>query len=235
MRYVDAGVDIAAADEALAKVKETVRSTFGPHVVTDLGNFAGLSTLPGGRPDQLLVTSMDGVGTKIKIAIEMGIFNTVGQDLVNHCVGDIGVHGAEPLLFLDYVGMGKLDQSVVTGVIEGLATACRANGCALIGGETAEMPGVYSPPDFDLVGTIIGTVDRSVYVDGSTIEEGDLLFGIPSTGLHTNGFSLVRRVFEQAQIRYRDQAPFSARTLGEELLEVHRSYLAELRALRPSM
>ena len=232
-RYRDAGVDVAAGEDAVRSIADRVRSTFGPHVVSDIGAFAGLCTIPGGDPDTLLVASMDGVGTKLKVAGRVGRFTTVGRDLVNHCVNDIGVHGADPLVFLDYVGMGRLDAAVLGDVVTGLAEACRENGCALIGGETAEMPGIYRPPDFDLVGCIVGTVRRDAYVDGSGIVAGDRLLALPSTGLHTNGYSLARRVlFEGAGMNADDPVPGGAATVGEALLAVHRSYLPELRALR---
>jgi phosphoribosylformylglycinamidine cyclo-ligase len=236
MRYRDAGVDLEAADASVRGIKDLVRSTFGPHVVTDLGAFAGLATIPGGDPDTLLVTSMDGVGTKLKIAAALGRYDTVGQDLVNHCVGDIGVHGAEPLLFLDYVGMGKLDPAVVTEVVKGLAIACRENGCALIGGETAEMPGVYTPPDFDLVGCIVGTMRREDFVDGSTLAPGDVFLGFPSTGLHTNGYSLARRVLlDEGGPGLDATVPGTDTRVGDALLAVHRSYRPVFRALRGIM
>lgn len=233
VRYRDAGVDIAAGEESVRRIRAAVQSTFGADVVGDMGSFAGLSRIPGGDPDLLLATSMDGVGTKLKVAVMAGRLDTVGEDLVNHCVGDIGVQGAEPLLFLDYIGMGKLDPAVVESVVEGLARGCRANGCALIGGETAEMPGVYTPPDFDLVGTIIGTVRRGNVLDGSGIEPGDVLLGFGSTGLHTNGYSLARRVLlEDAGLDLGATVPGTDTALGDALLAVHRSYLPVFRALR---
>jgi phosphoribosylformylglycinamidine cyclo-ligase len=235
-RYRDAGVDIAAGEEAVRRIKDAVRSTFGPNVATDVGAFAGAITVPGGDPDTLLVASMDGVGTKLKVAAAMGRYHTVGQDLVNHCVGDIGVHGASPLFFLDYVGAGTLDPAVVESVVSGLAVACRENGCALLGGETAEMPGVYSGTDFDLVGTIVGTVKRSEFVTGSGIVPGDVLIGVPSTGLHTNGYSLARKVLlEDAGISLQDPVPGTDTSVGDALLAVHRSYLGPLTALKGIM
>jgi phosphoribosylformylglycinamidine cyclo-ligase len=225
-------VDIDAGEEAVRRIKDAVRSTFGPHVATDVGAFAGAVTVPGGDPDTLLVASMDGVGTKLKVAAAAGRYDTVGQDLVNHCVGDIGVHGAVPLFFMDYVGAGRIDPAVVESVVSGLAKACRENGCALLGGETAEMPGVYSGTDFDLVGTIVGTVKRSEFVNGSTIAPGDVLLGFPSTGLHTNGYSLARKVLlDDGKMSLDDPVPGSEATVGEALLAVHRSYLGPLTAL----
>lgn len=235
-RYRDAGVDIDAGEEAVRRIRKTVASTFGPHVVTEIGSFAGVSAIPGVDPERLLVASMDGVGTKLKVAVMMGRYDTVGEDLVNHCVGDIGVHGADPLFFLDYVGTGKLDPGIVAEVVEGLARGCRANQCALIGGETAEMPGIYAPEDFDLVGCIVGTLNRSEYVDGSGLVPGDVLLGFPSSGLHTNGYSLARRVlFEDAALSAEDPVPGAEAPLGELLLAVHTSYLGVLRGLRGLM
>lgn len=234
-RYRDAGVDIDAGEETVRRIRRTVASTFGPHVVTDIGSFAGISAIPGVDAERLLVASMDGVGTKLKIAVSLKRFDTVGQDLVNHCVGDIAVHGAEPLFFLDYVGMGKLDPGVVADVVEGLAKACRENGCALIGGETAEMPGVYAPEDFDLVGTIVGTLNRTDYVDGSGLVPGDVLLGFPSVGLHTNGFSLARRIIADAGLSLDHGVEGTERSLGDLLLEVHKSYLSVLKGLRGIM
>jgi len=236
IRYRDAGVDLSAGEDAVRRIKGRVAETFGPHVLTELGTFGGVCTIPGGDPDLLLVSSIDGVGTKLKVAAMLGRYDTVGEDLVNHCTGDIGVHGADPLLFLDYVGMGKLEPEVVERVVEGMVRGCRANGCALIGGETAEMPGVYTPPDLDLVGCIVGTVRREDFVDGSGIVPGDALLGFPSTGLHTNGYSLARRVlFEAAGLHPDDEVPGTKVALGDALLAVHRSYRPVLRALKGVM
>jgi phosphoribosylformylglycinamidine cyclo-ligase len=235
-RYRDAGVDIEAGEEAVRRIRDAVRSTFGPHVATDVGAFAGAVTVPGGDPDTHLVASMDGVGTKLKVAAAAGRYDTVGRDLVNHCVGDIGVHGAAPLFFLDYVGAGKLDPRVVESVVSGVAAACRENGCALLGGETAEMPGVYSGTDFDLVGCIVGMVKRSEFVTGADIAPGDVLLGFPSTGLHTNGFSLARKVLlEDDGVSLHDPVPGTRTSVGDALLAVHRSYLGPLTALKGVM
>jgi phosphoribosylformylglycinamidine cyclo-ligase len=186
--------------------------------------------------EPVLVSSMDGVGTKLLVARAARRYDTVGQDLVNHCVNDIGVTGAEPLFFLDYVGVGKLDPERVLDLVRGLATACARNGCALIGGETAEMPGVYRPPDFDLVGCIVGTARRDAWVDGSAIRPGDVVLGLPSTGLHTNGFSLARKVlFEEAGLEPGDLVPGTGVSVADALLAVHRSYLPEFRKLRGIM
>jgi phosphoribosylformylglycinamidine cyclo-ligase len=236
IRYRDAGVDLKAGEEAVRRIKGRVAETFGPHVLTELGTFGGVCTIPGGDPDLLLVSSIDGVGTKLKVAAMLGRFDTVGEDLINHCTGDIGVHGAEPLLFLDYVGMGRLEPEVLEQVVEGMVRGCRANGCALIGGETAEMPGVYAPPDFDLVGCIVGTVRRQDFVDGSGIAPGDVFLGFPSTGLHTNGYSLARRIlFEAAELHPDDEVPGTKVPLGDALLAVHRSYRPVFGALRGVM
>ncbi len=236
LHYRDAGVDIDAGGEAVRRIKERVRSTYGPNVLTDLGSFGGVCTIPGGDPDLLLVASVDGVGTKLKVAARLGRYDTVGEDLVNHCVGDIGVHGADPLFFLDYVGMGKLDPATVEQVVEGVVRGCRANGCALLGGETAEMPGIYTPPDLDLVGCIVGTVRREDFVDGRTLRPGDALLGFPSTGLHTNGYSLARRaLFDEAGLSPEAEVPGAGVPLGDALLAVHRSYRPVLRALRGIM
>jgi phosphoribosylformylglycinamidine cyclo-ligase len=233
MRYRDAGVDIETSDRAVRSIRDRISSTFGPDVVTGLGDFAGVCAIPRRDGEQLLVASMDGVGTKLQVAARAGRYDTVGEDLVNHCTGDIGVCGAEPLFFLDYVGMGRLEPAVLEAVVEGLVRGCRANDCALIGGETAEMPGTYAPGDLDLVGCIVGTVSRGDWVDGSTIRPGDALLGLPSTGLHTNGYSLARAVlFDTMGLGPDDPLPGTGTSVGEALLAVHRSYLEPLRALR---
>jgi len=227
MSYSDAGVDIDAKMRAVARAKEAIRSTFTPGVVGDVGGFGGLFRPDfSGLADPLLVASTDGVGTKLKVAVAAGVHDTVGQDLVNHCVNDILVQGARPLFFLDYIAVGKLDEAIVGRILEGFATACRENGCALLGGETAEMPGVYAPGDFDLAGTIVGVVDRPKLLDGSRVSEGDLLIGLPSSGLHTNGYSLARKIFfEDMGLRPADHVPELGATVADALLAVHRSYL----------
>lgn len=236
IRYKDAGVDLDAGDAAVQAIKEHVKSTFGPHVVTNLGGFAGLSQVPGGDPDLLLVASMDGVGTKLKIACMLEKYDTVGQDLVNHCVGDIGVVGAKPLFFLDYIGTGSMDPEVIQEIVKGVSIACKESNCALLGGETAEMPGVYQPPDFDLVGTMIGTVRRENFVNGSDIAEGDVLIGFQSSGLQTNGYSLARKVLLEANpVNLSDQVPGTTETVGEALLAVHRNYSKVFDAVAPFM
>lgn len=225
--YRDAGVDIDAKMGAVARAREAIRSTFTAGVVGDVGGFGGLFRPDlRGYTDPLLVASTDGVGTKLKVAIAAGIHDSVGQDIVNHCVDDILVQGARPLFFLDYIATGKIDQGTIGSVLLGLARACRENGCALLGGETAEMPGLYADGDYDLAGTIVGIVDRPKLLDGSRAKEGDLLVGLPSTGLHTNGYSLARKIFfERLALGPHDRVPELGTTVAEALLAVHRSYL----------
>jgi phosphoribosylformylglycinamidine cyclo-ligase len=220
LSYASAGVDIEAYEKVLERVKPLIAATQGPEVAAGVGPFAGLHALPGGGH---LAASADGVGTKIKVAIAAGHHRGIGADLVNHCVNDIATTGAKPLFFLDYFATGKLDPEVFAQLIEGLTEACRANRCALLGGETAEMPGMYALGDYDLAGFIVGLVEQGKRPPVDTIKPGDLLVGLPSSGLHTNGYSLVRRVFEDVPLTKK----FSelGRTLGDELLEPHRSYL----------
>ena len=231
MKYADSGVNIDAATRALARAKEAVRSTWDARVKNELGAFGGLFQAAPGEP--LLVASVDGVGTKVMLARLCGRYDTVGEDLVNHCVDDILVQGAEPLFFLDYFATGSLDEDVLPAVLEGFSRGCRANGCALLGGETAEMPGVYAPGEFDLAGTIVGRVLPEHVIDGSRIAAGDAVWGLPSTGLHTNGYSLARKVLlETAGYGVTDTPPeLGGASIGEALLAVHRSYLPELRAI----
>jgi phosphoribosylformylglycinamidine cyclo-ligase len=232
MRYRDAGVDIDAASRAKAQIKRLVRPTFNARVLKDLGAFGGFFALKGLPSDAVLVSSVDGVGTKLKVAFALGRHHTVGADLVNHCVNDIAVHGAAPLFFLDYLATGKMRPEVVVEIVRGLARACRAVGCALIGGETAEMPGFYMPDEYDLAGTIVGWVSRPRIVDGSRIRPGDLVLGLPSLGLHTNGYSLARKVLlEQHGLKLTDVVPELGRTLGGELLAPHRCYWPVLQPL----
>ncbi|HVO51990.1 MAG TPA: phosphoribosylformylglycinamidine cyclo-ligase [Thermoanaerobaculia bacterium] len=225
--YAAAGVDIDAKMGAVTRAKAAIRSTFTKGVVGDVGGFGGLFRPDfAGMTDPLLVASADGVGTKVKVAIAAGIHRTVGQDLVNHCVNDILVQGATPLFFLDYYATGKMRPEVVGEVLEGLAIACRENGCALLGGETAEMPGMYAADDYDLAGTIVGAVDRPKLLDGSKVSEGDLLIGLPSSGLHTNGYSLARKIFfEDSGMLPVTDVPELGCTVASALLAVHRSYL----------
>src|SRR5947199_6196497 len=197
--YRDAGVDIDAQDDALREVRRIARGTFTPSVVSDIGSFGGLFRANfEDTPNPILVSSTDGVGTKLRVAQAMKIHDTVGYDLVSHCVNDILVQGAKPLFFLDYFAIGKLRPPVMTDVVRGMARACRENGCALIGGETAEMSGFYADDDYDIAGFIVGVVDESKLIDGKDVREGDVLIGLPSAGLHTNGYSLARRIlFDQ--------------------------------------
>jgi phosphoribosylformylglycinamidine cyclo-ligase len=228
--YRDAGVDIDAANEAVHRMREHIRSTFTPGVMTDVGSFGGMFSLAGLGQYQnpVLVSSIDGVGTKLKVAIAMNKHDTIGRDLVNHCVNDILVQGARPLFFLDYFATGKLSPSVAEDVVKGLSEGCREAGCALIGGETAEMPGLYSEADYDLAGCIVGMVDREAIIDGSRIQSGDTVIGLASSGLHTNGYSLARRILlengDQSLSLY-ENLPALGRTLGEELLAPHRCYI----------
>lgn len=228
--YAEAGVDISAADAVKERLKGLARSTFRPEVLSDIGHFGGLFRMPAAR-DGVLVSSTDGVGTKLKIAAALGRYDTVGQDLVNHCVNDILCCGATPLFFLDYIAMGKLVPERVVNLVGGLAKSCKEQNCALVGGETAEMPGVYAGNDFDLAGFIIGIVERSDIKDGKSIRPGDLAFGLPSSGLHTNGYSLVRKLFQDVPLDKEYGA--LGRPLGEALLQVHRCYLPALRPVLP--
>jgi phosphoribosylformylglycinamidine cyclo-ligase len=227
--YKDAGVDIDAQDKALEQVKKMVRNTYTSGVLSDQGAFGGLFGLPKGYKEPVLVASADGVGTKLKVAIATGRNGTVGQDLVNHCINDILVQGARPLFFLDYLATGRLEPDVVADVIGGLATACSEAGVALLGGETAEMPGFYGDGDYDLAGFIVGVVDRKAILDGSSVKKGDVLVGLPSTGLHTNGYSLARKVLlDDPGFGPDDVIPELGCSVGEELLKIHRCYLKEV-------
>jgi len=226
--YAAAGVDIDAAARAKTLIGKQAKTTHRPEVLGGVGFFGGLFEFKG-YEQPVLVSSVDGVGTKLKIAMALGKHDTVGIDLVNHCVNDILTCGAEPLFFLDYIAMGKLVPEQVGAIAQGLAKACREAGCALIGGETAEMPGLYSGEDYDLVGFIIGVVEKDKIIRGRDIKAGDAVVGLPSSGLHTNGYSLVRKIFgiEQMNKNY----PELGRTLGEELLEPHRCYFNQLKPL----
>ncbi len=226
--YKDAGVNIAAQDEALSAAKEAVRSTFTPGVLSDMGLFGGLFDLAKvGADGHVLVASADGVGTKLEVAKRAGIHDTVGRDLVQHCINDILVQGARPLFFMDYVGTGRLEPNVVAALVNGCAHACRDNGMALLGGETAEMPGLYGDGDFDLVGFIVGSVARDKILDGSRVKPGQTLIGLRSSGLHTNGYSLARKViFERLGLGIDDRPEaLGGVTVAEALLAPHRSYL----------
>lgn len=222
--YQQAGVSIQEATRAVHLIRKHARTTFTPGVLTDIGSFGAGYRLAGFK-DPVLISSADGVGTKLKIAFMTGRHDTIGEDLVNHCVNDIAVQGATPLFFLDYFATGKLDASVADQVIAGIARGCRQNGCALIGGETAEMPGLYQPGEYDLAGFIVGAVERKAMLSGKSIRSGDVLVGLPSTGLHTNGYSLARKLLFEVAHRELD------RVLADELLKVHRSYLKPIREL----
>ena len=233
MDYKQAGVDIEAGNEVVRRIRSLARGTFTPGVLSEIGSFGGLFRLDAaGIADPVLVASADGVGTKLRVAFLAGVHDTVGQDLVNHCVNDILVQGAQPLFFLDYLATGRLDPDVALKVVEGLSTACRENGCALLGGETAEMPGFYADGEYDIAGFIVGAVGRERLIDGKSIQPGDTLIGIPSSGLHTNGYSLARRiVFERAGLRVGDIVPALGVTVADALLAPHRSYLPLIRPL----
>jgi phosphoribosylformylglycinamidine cyclo-ligase len=234
--YSDAGVDIDAANDVKERIKRLARSTFTPNVMTEIGSFGGMFRADFGQMDEaVLVASADGVGTKLRVAFMTGIHNTVGYDLVCHCVNDILVQGARPLFFLDYIAAGKLVPETVASVIEGLARGCKEAGCALLGGETAEMPGFYSDGEYDVAGFIIGVVDRARVINGSGITPGDVLIGLPSVGLHTNGYSLARKLFfEVAGYGVDNPVRELGCTAAEELLKPHRSYLGALGGLLES-
>jgi phosphoribosylformylglycinamidine cyclo-ligase len=233
--YKSAGVDIDAQEKGLARVKKLARSTFTPGVLTEIGSFGGLFRPDlAGMNEPVLVASADGVGTKLVVARMAGDYSSVGRDLVNHCVNDILVQGAVPLFFMDYLGAGVLEPDRMAELVGGVADGCKENGCALLGGETAEMPGFYQPGDYELVGFIVGLVDRPKVLDGSRVAPGDVLVGLPSSGLHTNGYSLARRIlFDRLGLGVADRAPWEKKkkTVGEALLEPHVSYLKLLRPL----
>ena len=234
--YADAGVDITSGDRAKQRIKMLARKTFNKHVLSEIGGFGGLFALDLEKfPQPVLVSSADGVGTKLKVAFELGIHHTIGADLVNHCVNDIAVQGATPLFFLDYLATGRMrdeDSATLETVVRGLSEACRANGCALIGGETAQMPGFYADGEYDLAGTIVGCVNRPDMITGDGIEAGDVLIGLPSNGLHTNGYSLARRLlFEVAGYAPDHYVNELKDKTGAALMRTHRSYLAILKKL----
>jgi phosphoribosylformylglycinamidine cyclo-ligase len=230
--YAKAGVNIALADRLKKIISEQARSTLHPEVLSGVGFFGGLFELKGYQ-EPVLVSSIDGVGTKLKIALALDKHNTIGTDIVNHCVNDILTCGADPLFLLDYLAMDKLMPEKVAAIVEGLANACREVGCALIGGETAEMPGLYSRGDYDLVGCIIGVVEKGKVIMGKAVAVGDAIIGLPASGLHTNGFSLARKIFGESREALDMYYPELGRTLGEELLEPHRSYYPQLKPLLP--
>ena len=233
MDYKSSGVDIDAGNETVRRIRGLARSTFTSGVLSEIGSFGGLFQLDTGQNRHpVLVASADGVGTKLKVAFLANRHDTVGADLVNHCVNDILVQGAEPLFFLDYLATGRLSPDVAEAVIRGMAAACRDNGCALLGGETAEMPGMYADGEYDLAGFIVGVVDRERLVNGRAIAVGDVLVGVPSSGLHTNGYSLARRiVFDMLDLRVDSHVPELSMTVGQAMLEPHRSYLTIVRPI----
>jgi len=224
--YKDSGVDIKAADLAKRKIKSLARSTFTPQVLSELGTFGGFYALEKKYKDPVLISSTDSVGTKLKVAFMMRKHTTVGQDIVNHCVNDILVHGARPLFFLDYLGTGRLSPLVVEDIVKGLSLACKKAGCALIGGEMAELPGLYKPGEYDLAGFVVGVVEKRKVIDGRRIKPGDQILGLRSSGLHTNGYSLARKViFELGKFKVNDFLTELKTTVGNELLKIHKSYL----------
>ncbi len=230
--YKSAGVDIDAGDEVVKRIKNFAKSTFNKNVLSDIGLFGAFYKPElSGYSKPVLVSSVDGVGTKLKIAFATNTHNTVGQDLVNHCVNDIAVCGAQPLFFLDYLAFGKLNPDVASKIIEGFSIACKENNCALIGGETAEMPGLYDEKEYDMSGTIIGIVDKKKIINGKSIKKGDILIGFKSNGLHTNGYSLARKVLLE-KFKLDNKISELNSTLGEELLKVHKSYLKLIKSLK---
>lgn len=229
--YRTSGVDIQKGNKTKQRIKTIVRRTFNKNVLSDIGHFGGFFDITKtGYKQPVLVSSMDGVGTKIKVAVMMNRHDTVGQDLVNHSVNDILCCGARPLFFLDYIAYSKLNDSVIPSIVRGLAVGCYNNGCALIGGETAQMPDLYKPGEYDLAGTIVGIVDKKNIIDGKSIVKGDIMIALPSSGLHTNGYSLARRVLFP-RFRVKQKLPNFTSGVGDELLRVHRSYLAPVSAV----
>lgn len=233
LTYSDAGVNIDAASQALHSVKSMVKKTFNDNVMCDIGTFGAMYNFDTSAYEEpVLVSSVDGVGTKLKLAFMTGIHDTVGIDLVSHCVNDILVQGAKPIFFLDYLAAGELDPEVVEAVIKGIATGCCYAGCALIGGETAEMPGMYTKGEYDIAGTIVGVVDKKRIVDGSRIQPGDVIIGLHSSGLHTNGYSLARKIcFEIAGLSCDDPMTGTGMTVAEALMQPHRSYAKVIQLL----
>jgi len=231
MKYADAGVDIAVADAAKQRIRHHASRTFTPGVLGGIGGFGALFALNSKKwKEPVLVSSADGVGTKLKVAMATGVHSTVGGDLVNHCINDILVQGAEPLFFLDYLAMGKLDPNVVEQLVEGMSRACRKAGCALIGGETAEMPGFYPPGEYDLAGFIVGAVERKKILSGKNVKPGDAILALPSAGLHTNGYSLARKlVFEVAKLQPDNYVAEIGNKIGAELLKPHLCYAPALK------
>jgi phosphoribosylformylglycinamidine cyclo-ligase len=228
--YKAAGVNIDAGNEAVKRIKTLVQGTYNSKVLGELGNFGGLYAFPiRDYREPILVSSTDGVGTKLKVAFAMQRYDTVGYDLVNHCINDILVQGARPLFFLDYIGVGVVKPDTIAEIVKGLVRGCSENECVLIGGETAEMPGIYANEEFDLAGTIIGVVERELLITGAAIKPGDLLLGLPSLGLHTNGYSLARQIcFKELGLTPQDNVPELQQTIGDALLAPHRSYYQQL-------
>ena len=236
LRYGSAGVDIDASNAAKERIKRLVESTFTTGVVGEFGGFGGMFRVPADLRKPVLVSSADGVGTKIKVAIDAERHDTIGRDLVNHCVNDILVQGALPLFFLDYVAFGKLDPRVVEAVVAGVASGCKENGCALIGGETAEMPGLYSAPDYDLAGFIVGYVEEDEVLGAHRVQPDDILVALPSSGLHTNGYSLARKIVtDRLKLRMTDVFPGGSGSVADVLLAEHKSYLAALKPVLGSV
>ncbi len=233
MDYKSSGVDIDAGNETVRRIKQLAKATFTPGVLSEIGSFGGLFKLDTSTMSEpVLVSSADGVGTKLKVAFMANEHRTIGVDLVNHCVNDILVQGAVPLFFLDYLATGKLSPDVAEQIVQGLARACQDNGCALLGGETAEMPGFYHDGEYDVAGFIVGIVDRARLIDGKTIAAGDVLIGLPSSGLHTNGYSLARKIaFEELKLTVDSHVPDLGETVGQALLRPHRSYLPVIKPL----
>ena len=230
--YRRAGVDIDQGNEAVRRIKTLARGTYTPGVLAGVGSFGGLFALDRSIPDPVLVASADGVGTKLKVAFMAGVHDTIGVDLVNHCVNDILVQGARPLFFLDYLATARLSPDVAEAIVRGLASACRENGCALLGGETAEMPGFYAEGEYDVAGFIVGVVARSRIVDGHAVARGDRLIALPSSGLHTNGYSLARRIaFDRLKLSVDSVVPELGETVGAAFLRPHRSYLKAVASL----
>ena len=233
MDYKSSGVDIDAGAETVRRIKRLAKATFTPGVLSDIGSFGGLFKLDTSQlREPVLVSSADGVGTKLKVAFMANRHRTIGADLVNHCVNDILVQGATPLFFLDYLATGRLSPDIAEQIVEGLAKACRENGCALLGGETAEMPGFYADGEYDVAGFIVGAVERSQIIDGHSIAAGDLLIGLPSNGLHTNGYSLARKIaFDELNLNIDSHLPELGETVGDAFLRTHRSYLTVIKPL----
>ncbi len=230
--YAEAGVNLSEAERARERIKLLAHKTFNKRVLSDIGSFGGLFQLDSKLEQPVLVSSADGVGTKLKLAFQTGVHHTVGADLVNHCVNDIAVQGATPLFFLDYLATGRLENTVIEKVVKGLSEACKANGCALIGGETAQMPGFYADGEYDLAGFIVGVVERERLITGKQIRTGDVLIGFPSTGLHTNGYSLARKLFFQvAGYQPSQYIPALKDKAAPALMKIHRSYLPVIRKL----